>query len=58
VRQLNDDLVAALGRAGVPVTTAFRHGTHPSPTGPNRWYDYDALRAFLPQAMAAMGASS
>jgi diacylglycerol O-acyltransferase / trehalose O-mycolyltransferase len=55
VRGMTNDFVAALGRADVPVTTFFRHGTHPSPSGPNRYYDYDALRAFLPQAMAAMG---
>ncbi|MFC4948840.1 hypothetical protein [Pseudonocardia sp. GCM10023141] len=54
---MTDDFVAALGRAGVPATTAFRNGTHPSPSGVNRLYDFDALRAFLPQAMAAMGAA-
>lgn len=54
IRRMTDDFVAALGRAGVPATTVLRNGTHPSPRGVNRLYDFDALRAFLPQAMTAM----
>ncbi|MEV0248050.1 alpha/beta hydrolase-fold protein [Nocardia sp. NPDC050712] len=54
MRQLSDDFVAALDRNGVPVTTEFHHGTHPGPIELSRHYDFDALRAFLPQAMTAM----
>ncbi|MBJ8347106.1 hypothetical protein JGU72_20740 [Antrihabitans sp. YC2-6] len=54
IRQVTDDFVAALNRNGVPVTTEFHHGTHPGPNDRNRFYDYDALTAYLPQAMRAM----
>ncbi|WP_327144781.1 alpha/beta hydrolase [Nocardia sp. NBC_01327] len=57
IRHLTDDFVAALNQHDVPVTTEFHHGTHPGPDDLNRFYDFDALRAFLPQAMAAMGAT-
>jgi S-formylglutathione hydrolase FrmB len=49
-----NDFVAALRKAAVPVTYwEYGNGTHPSPTT-TRFYDYDDLRRFLPQAMRAL----
>lgn len=59
LQQMNKNFVAALGAAHVPVRTWFYgNGTHPFEPVPNasRFYIYDALRCFLPQAMTAMGA--
>lgn len=54
LRTHSDDFVAALRANNVPVTTFFYgNGTHPNPTN-TRFYDFDDLRKFLPQAMAAM----
>ncbi|WP_254402489.1 alpha/beta hydrolase family protein [Streptomyces sp. AC555_RSS877] len=53
VHQMAENFVAALGRAQVPVTTWFYgNGTHPGAT--TRFYDYDDLPRFLPQAMNAL----
>lgn len=53
VRQMAENFVAALDRAEVPVTAWFYgNGTHPG--GTTRFYDYDDLRRFLPQAMSAL----
>ncbi|MCW2570991.1 MAG: putative secreted esterase [Frankiales bacterium] len=60
LNQMNKNFVAALGAAHVPVRTWFYgNGTHPFESVPNasRFYIYDAMRCFLPQAMTAMGAS-
>ncbi|MCW2570990.1 MAG: putative secreted esterase [Frankiales bacterium] len=49
-----ENFVAALRQAKVPVTYwYYGNGTHPSPTT-TRFYDYDDLRKFLPQAMRAL----
>ena len=51
---MSENFVAALDRNQVPVTAWFYgNGTHPSPTT-TRFYDYDDLRRFLPQAMSAL----
>ena len=53
VHQMAENFVAALDRAEVPVTAWFYgNGTHPG--GTTRFYDYDDLRRFLPQAMSAL----
>jgi diacylglycerol O-acyltransferase/trehalose O-mycolyltransferase len=59
LQQMNKNFVAALQAAHVPVRTWFYgNGTHPFESAPNasRFYIYDAMRCFLPQAMTAMGA--
>jgi S-formylglutathione hydrolase FrmB len=54
VHQMAENFVAALDQAQVPVTTWFYgNGTHPGATT-TRFYDYDDLRRFLPQAMNAL----
>lgn len=60
LQQMNKNFVAALHAAHVPVRTWFYgNGTHPFEPVPNasRFYIYDAMRCFLPQAMTAMAAS-
>lgn len=60
LNQMNKNFVAALGAAHVPVRTWFYgNGTHPFEPVANasRFYIYDALQCFLPQAMTAMGAA-
>jgi acetyl esterase/lipase len=53
-----NNFVAALRKAGVPVTYwEYGNGTHPSPTT-TRFYDYDDLRRFLPQAMRSLARPS
>ncbi len=53
VHQMSENFVAALDRNQVPVTTWFYgNGIHPTPA--TRFYDYDDLRRFLPQAMSAL----
>lgn len=59
LQQMNKNFVAALQASHVPVRTWFYgNGTHPFESAPNasRFYIYDAMRCFLPQAMTAMGA--
>ncbi len=55
ILRMNQNFVAALDRAGIPVTTWFYgNGTHAyGPGHSNQEYFYDSMRRYLPQAMAA-----
>jgi diacylglycerol O-acyltransferase/trehalose O-mycolyltransferase len=59
IHEMTLNFLAALAAENIPATTyLYGNGTHPDGIKISRFYDFDGMQRFLPQAMAAMQAKT